>query len=458
LKKDKTRYIVAVLDAVVVAAAWCVAWAIRWPILDHIPYPYHSLTLYLKAVPAVVAIWLVTARAVGLYPATPGIYRIDELKRVILGAFIAFIATLAAVIYFRQYDFARWVVFISAFLAGFGLYFNRKVMGKIRRALHARGVGRKRILIYGAGVTGIRLARYVAANPGVGLEVVGFIDDDRGKANLVLDGVRVLGTGGDLKRVINEKGVSDVYLAIPSFTGRNIVQVIERTDNRRVAFKVVSNLFASLTGPVNVEEIPGLPIIDIKSTELRPFQWFMKEFLDKTCAVILILLFLPIWAVIAVGIKLDSKGPVLFRQRRVGLNGREFNMYKFRTMFPTVPKYQEAPKGEEDIRLTRFGKVLRKLALDETPQLINVLQGKLSIVGPRPEMPFVVATYNDWQRRRLSVRPGITGLWQIIGRKDLPMHENLDYDFYYIQNQSPLLDLVIILKSIPIIFFRRPPY
>jgi exopolysaccharide biosynthesis polyprenyl glycosylphosphotransferase len=458
LKKDKTRYIVAALDALFVAAAWCAAWAIRWPILEHIPYPYHTFTLYLKAVPAVVAIWLVTARAVGLYPATPGIYRIHELKRVILGAFIAFIATLAAVIYFRQYDFSRWVVFISAFLAGFGLYCNRKVMGKIRRALHARGVGRKRILIYGAGVTGIRLARYVAANPGVGLEVVGFIDDDRGKANLVLDGVRVLSTGADLNRVIDEKGVSDVYLAIPSFTGRNIIQVIERTDNRRVAFKVVSNLFASLMGPVNVEEIPGLPIIDIKSTELRPFQWFMKEFLDKTCAVILILLFLPIWAVIAVGIKLDSKGPVLFRQRRAGLNGREFNMYKFRTMYPTVPKYQEAPKGEEDIRLTRFGKVLRKLALDETLQLINVLQGKLSIVGPRPEMPFVVAKYDDWQRRRLSVRPGITGLWQIIGRKDLPMHENLDYDFYYIQNQSPLLDLVIILKSVPIIFFRRPPY
>ncbi|UCE27517.1 MAG: sugar transferase, partial [Candidatus Coatesbacteria bacterium] len=355
------------------------------------------------------------------------------------------------------YDFARWVVFITAFLAGFGLYFNRKLMSRVRHARFARGKGLTPVLIYGAGEAGTRVAAAIAEHPAAGLRVVGFLDD-KAEAGTEVDGVPVLGTGADVKRVVAETNAAEVYFADPALSSQDITQAVERVDNRGVAFMVVSNLFASLTGPVNIEKVPGLPIIEIKGTELRPFQWFMKEFLDKTCAVIMILLFLPVWAFIAVGIKLDSKGPVLFRQRRVGLNGREFNMYKFRTMYPEVPKYQVAPTDYDDARVTRFGKILRKLALDETPQLINVLQGKLSMVGPRPEMPFVVATYDDWQRRRLSVRPGITGLWQIIGRKDLPMHENLDYDFYYIQNQSPLLDLVIILKTVPIIFFRRPPY
>ncbi|HNM45706.1 MAG TPA: sugar transferase, partial [Candidatus Sumerlaeota bacterium] len=142
-------------------------------------------------------------------------------------------------------------------------------------------------------------------------------------------------------------------------------------------------------------------------------------------------------------------GPVFFAQDRVGRNGRRFRIWKYRTMLTSAPTYAVAPTEEMDPRITRFGRWLRKTSLDELSQLLNVLRGDMSIVGPRPEMPFIVDQYEPWQRRRLDVKPGLTGLWQVIGRKNLPLHLNMQYDLYYIKNQSILLDIEILLRTIP---------
>jgi lipopolysaccharide/colanic/teichoic acid biosynthesis glycosyltransferase len=158
---------------------------------------------------------------------------------------------------------------------------------------------------------------------------------------------------------------------------------------------------------------------------------------------------------IALLIKLDSRGPVLFRQKRVGLGGRQFSMLKFRTMQIDTDPYAVAPTDPNDSRITRIGHILRKFSFDEFPQLWNVLQGEMSMVGPRPEMPFIVDQYEPWQRRRLDVKPGVTGLWQIVGRKNLPLALNIEYDFYYIKNQSLFFDIVILLKTIPAVIFGK---
>jgi lipopolysaccharide/colanic/teichoic acid biosynthesis glycosyltransferase len=180
----------------------------------------------------------------------------------------------------------------------------------------------------------------------------------------------------------------------------------------------------------------------------RTAKWLM----DKAVAVAFILLLAPVWLPMFAALKLDSRGPIIFRQKRVTRGRREFNMYKFRTMFASVPKYQPSPAGAEDIRVTRVGRVLRKLGLDETAQLINVLKGQMTLVGPRPEMAPAAAEYEPWQNHRLAVKPGITGLWQIAGRADLPIRESLEFDFYYISNRNLALDAKIILKTIPILF------
>jgi lipopolysaccharide/colanic/teichoic acid biosynthesis glycosyltransferase len=160
----------------------------------------------------------------------------------------------------------------------------------------------------------------------------------------------------------------------------------------------------------------------------------------------------PVWLPMFLAVKLDSRGPIIFRQKRVTRGRREFNMYKFRTMFPTVPKYQQSPPGSDDIRVTRVGRIMRKLGLDETAQLINVVKGQMSLVGPRPEMALAAAEYEPWQNLRLSVKPGITGLWQIAGRADRPIRESLEFDLYYVANHSLLMDVRIFLKTIPILF------
>ena len=164
--------------------------------------------------------------------------------------------------------------------------------------------------------------------------------------------------------------------------------------------------------------------------------------------ILLLLLLSPIFGIIVFLIKLTTKGSIVFKQKRIGQHGDEFILYKFRTMYPDTPEYAVHPKKSNDPRVTKLGRYLRRTSLDELPQFLNVLKGEMSVVGPRPEMPFIVENYNDIHRERLNVKPGITGLWQISGDRSLPIHENIDHDLYYIENQSLLLDIIIVLQTV----------
>lgn len=185
---------------------------------------------------------------------------------------------------------------------------------------------------------------------------------------------------------------------------------------------------------------------------------FAKEIIDFTVALVFSVIATPVMLAIVFFIRRDSTGGALIVQERVGKNGKLFSMYKFRTMRIDTLLYAPAPRDNKDPRITKIGRFLRNYSLDELPQLWNVLKGDMSIVGPRPEMGFIVAQYDSWQRVRLNVKPGITGLWQVVGRKDLPLEENLEYDVYYVLHQSLFLDLAIILKTIPRLLLSRGAY
>lgn len=190
----------------------------------------------------------------------------------------------------------------------------------------------------------------------------------------------------------------------------------------------------------------------------KPFLNLWKSIFDPIMAILFIVLFMPVWIVIAILIKIDSPGSIIFQHERVGKNGKKFILYKFRTMWQEVNPQEGSPHSPNDKRITKFGRILRKTSLDEAPQFINVLKGEMSVVGPRPEMPFIVDKYENWQKRRLEVKPGITGLWQVLGRKDIPLKDNLEYDFYYLQNRSVILELAILVQTVIIVISGKGAY
>lgn len=204
----------------------------------------------------------------------------------------------------------------------------------------------------------------------------------------------------------------------------------------------------------NLSVLEGLPLRKASGKFYEPG----KRILDILFSALTLFLLLPLLVFIACKIRSNSAGPILINQERVGRGGRKFLFFKFRTMYKNVPLYAPAPRRDDDPRVTSSGRILRKYSLDELPQLWNVLKGDMSLVGPRPEMPFIVEKYEPWQRARLEVKPGITGLWQIFGRKDRPLEENIEYDFYYLYHRSFFLDLAIILKTIPHLIFPKGAY
>ena len=250
---------------------------------------------------------------------------------------------------------------------------------------------------------------------------------------------------------------ADIFLADEKLSREKVLSLITDKSISHHSFRVISDTFKLVTGEVRLNDIDEIPSITIYN---RPHKFYMglKRLLDIIMAGIGIVIASPLWLIATILIKLESKGPALIRQIRIGYNSKPFTLYKFRTMRFETLLYEKAPMRDDDERITKIGRILRRLSIDELPQLWNILMGNMTLVGPRPEMEFIVRDYCPWQKFRLLAKPGLTGLWQILGRKDIPLHENLEYDFYYVCNRSIILDLMIILKTIPAVLFGRGAY
>ncbi|MEK7188130.1 MAG: sugar transferase [Patescibacteria group bacterium] len=238
------------------------------------------------------------------------------------------------------------------------------------------------------------------------------------------------------------------------FVVRFLPQSVQREESEEVFQNARSFIERTVDASRELDLVEGLQGGGIS----HHFYRVSKRTADLVAAAGGLIILSPAFVAISLLIRKDGPGRAILKQERVGQYGKKFFIYKFRTMDQSTPLYAPGPRRESDERVTRIGRFLRRYSLDELPQLWNVLRGEMSIVGPRPEMPFLVVQHNEWQKMRLSVKPGITGLWQILGRKDIPLSENLEYDFYYIHHQSFLMDLVIMLKTIPAIILGRGAY
>jgi exopolysaccharide biosynthesis polyprenyl glycosylphosphotransferase len=290
------------------------------------------------------------------------------------------------------------------------------------------------------------------------------VDDDLSKQNDRVLGLPVLGTLDDLSELAETKRLNEVWVALPVRAHDRLAEVLAAVERLPVRVKVVPDYFSMALVKARAEIIGDLPIIGLRDPLIEGVPRLIKRVFDLVITLILLVPCLGIMVLIALLIRLDTRGPALLRQKRAGENGRPFDMLKFRTMIlnaenlanQAVTKDEHGQllhKRKDDPRVTRVGRFLRRYSLDELPQLFNVLNGDMSLVGPRPEIPWLVDKYEPWQRKRFAVPQGITGWWQINGRSDKPMHLHTDDDLYYVYNYSLLLDLWILLRT-PIAVLR----
>jgi exopolysaccharide biosynthesis polyprenyl glycosylphosphotransferase len=269
--------------------------------------------------------------------------------------------------------------------------------------------------------------------------------------------------------VVKEQQVSDVVIALPTRAYEKVNSLVKELEDQAVKVWIVPDYFSLSLHHTAMEDFLGLPMLDLRATALSEYQRIIKRIFDLVFTVILLILFLPVMAVVALAVWLDDGRPILYTQQRVGENGKLFKFYKFRTMIKNAETFQKQVgtindqgdlihKTAYDPRVTRLGRVLRRFSLDELPQFFNVLSGNMSLVGPRPELPYLVDLYQPWQRKRFDVPQGATGWWQIHGRSDRPMHLHTEDDLYYIQNYSIWLDIKILIQTAWVIIRGKGAY
>jgi exopolysaccharide biosynthesis polyprenyl glycosylphosphotransferase len=312
-----------------------------------------------------------------------------------------------------------------------------------------------RILIYGAGELGQALFRSIENSPRSNINPIGFIDDDPNKIGNACHRngfktdhcIRVIGNREDIESIAIQNTIEEVWIAISNIDNSKLIEIIDYLKSIGIKSSFIPNLYRVFIHKVSISKVGDLPLVSEIEHD-KNLYLVVKKYFDYILSSIAIIAFSFFFLLISIAIKIDSKGPVMFKQDRVGKDGKKFKIFKFRTMREDSEPYAINPIDFTDSRITRVGKFLRKTSLDELPQLINILKGEMSLVGPRPEMPFIVEKYTDFQKERLRVLPGISGLWQLSGDRKRMIHENLDYDLYYIRNMSFSLDIAILIESV----------
>jgi exopolysaccharide biosynthesis polyprenyl glycosylphosphotransferase len=435
--------------------------------------PYGALMLF------VILIRLLALRYYDLYRLRGEFSFFDDGIRVFKSTAIGSLLIVAAAFlyrggfHYRAFSYARSVFVLDFLIALSSFYSLRLLVRGAQTFCRLRGVNLIPTLVVGRGPEAAFCIKEMRERPSLGYRVIGAVDSGALSAGLpeTYEGVPVVSDLAGLPEAIREAAANEVIIADSHVDGDALFDVMMRCGRRRgVEFRIAPSLFNCLPSKTEVDQIGALPMIRLFREPLSDFARGTKRISDIIIASLTLALLSPFWLLIALLIKFDSKGPIFYAQERVGMDGRIFVVYKFRTMRVDADseihrEYQrkfiaghaEANVGDakkpayklrDDPRITRIGRILRRLSLDEVPQLFNVLRGDMSVVGPRPPIPYEVEAYELRHRKRLDMKPGLTGLWQVSGRNRLPFEEMVKLDLFYIENWSLLFDLKIILRTV----------
>jgi exopolysaccharide biosynthesis polyprenyl glycosylphosphotransferase len=459
-------------DMVLVLVAFILAYWIRYRLqwfreVDPV-YQTELITYGPFALPMVVVV-LLSFHFSGVYRQRLGRGWLEEVYAIASATTIGMVTLIIITLIFRPLLYSRLIFLYTAILITLLLSYSRLIIHLVRSYLRQHGIGVTRVVLAGAGDLGRMVMRNIAAQPNLGYQLIGFLDDNPVKGTTDIGRFKALGAVSNFSRVMEEYAVDQLIICLPWQSYRTVMRLLRECEMVGVKAQVVPDLFQLTKNQMDVEVLNGIPLISTREISIAGWNLILKRAFDVVASSLVLVLAFPIFLIISLAIWLDSPGPIIYSQTRRGRNGVPFQIHKFRSMIQDADRRRKeigdlneasGPlfKMKDDPRRTRVGRFLRRFSLDELPQLINVLRGEMSLVGPRPNLPEEVAQYHEWHHKRLSVSPGITGLWQVSGRSDLTFDEMVLLDIYYAENWSFTMDLSILLRTIPRVLLGKGAY
>jgi len=461
------------LDAIIISWAFFVAYYLREHISSKSALSFlhsksfltdngASLGEYLLVLLIVIPVWCFIFYINGMYRSMRT-RKLIEFVWIILKSFFFSVLVFGAIVFIFKLTFISRLYFALFILIGLiGIVIEKVSLFSIMKYVRKRGYNSKRILIVGTGRRAVNIIHKVLYHPEWGFKIIGAIDDEPSRGIEKVGPVEVIGGLHQLQDILHDRAIDEVIFVVPRSRLSHIEDSVYICETEGVKATVAVDLFNLKIARSRPSEFEDVPLISFETTLAKEWQLYVKRIMDLSISGLGIIVLSPFLLITAILIKLSTPGPVLFRQVRMGLNGRKFILYKFRTM------YQDAEEELSDVRVDAFmgdgefkkkkiqymtpiGKLLRKFSIDELPQLFNVFAGHMSLIGPRPCVPQEVEQYQPWQRRRLSMRPGITCLWQIRGRNNVKFEDWMKLDLEYLDNWSLFLDIKILVKTIPVV-------
>jgi len=462
--------LIFIIDAVIINISFVLAYYVRFEwFVTKLPASIPPLGRFYGVLILATFLWLALFKLLGLYDKRDITSAADETSSIVGSVIVGTLLLLALLFLYRGFWFSRGVLFYSMVICMFLMILSRYVLSGVQRELYKRGIGVRRTIIVGAGEIGQGLAAKITSVREIGYKALAFLDDDPGQLNKKYHGIPVIDSTVNIKKHIRELHIDEVIVATSRLPQQKILDIITECETEGVEFKLVPGILEIIASRVSTDEIGGVPLLSIREIRLQGINAAIKRLVDITLSLLALIILSPILLVVILAIRLGSKGPILFTQKRIGKEGKIFDLYKFRSMVVDAESMFESVvaqkggdiirfKAKDDPRITRVGRVIRKFSIDEVPQLINVLRGDMSLVGPRPPVPIEVERYTPWHKKRLRIRPGITGLWQVSGRSELPFEDMVRLDIYYIENWSLWMDFRIILRTVPTVLFGSGAY
>lgn len=466
MNKKTEKFFILITDFITVNFAWLAFFFVRvqsgwFNLISQPDFLLPMITVYFY--------WLLIFTFVGMYRTWFALSRFDELSTLFKASFFGVLILFFLILYddytrgvstsVRVYIFIYWGIFF--FLVGLG----RLIIRGIQRSLLIKGIGRRNALIVGFNPKSNEIHTSIMKHRELGLDVVAYSGLDESETNKSFRSINVVDTIHNLENTLDKYQIKNVIISLGRHEEEIILEVISRCEGKNVEIKIAPDLYDIISGQAKVAQLYSFPLIDVMPELMPEWEKKLKRLMDIVLSFILMAITLPATLLTALAIRIESKGSIFYKQERMGQSGKVFKIYKFRSMVHNAEKHTGPVwSSKDDPRITKVGRIIRKVRLDEIPQVINILKGDMSFVGPRPERPFFVEKLSHeipLYKRRLKVRPGVTGWAQVKHKYDENIEDvkmKLRYDLFYIENMSLRMDFKILFRTIFVVIFAKGHY